>query len=147
MAVYCTVATSWWVKLSVLNFKPIDGIVMITSEHLETARQFLLDADREFEAGGHTSSVREACGVAASHVLLAEMRRSRYHSIWSQGDGRCRRTNWRGLRGSVVETAVHVGRDVARQFLSRFSGCRYDFKSIENLTRQFVDRVWWRCTG
>ena len=47
---------------------------MITTEHLETARRFLRDADREFESGD-TLQASEKLWGAASHVVLAEMRR------------------------------------------------------------------------
>ncbi len=46
---------------------------MITSEHIETARKFLLDADREFEQGDILQASEKLWG-AASHVVLAEMR-------------------------------------------------------------------------
>ena len=47
---------------------------MITSEHIETARRFLTDADREFEQGDLLQASEKLWG-AASHVVLAEMRR------------------------------------------------------------------------
>ena len=47
---------------------------MITTEHLETARRFLRDADREFDSGD-TLQASEKLWGAASHVVLAEMRR------------------------------------------------------------------------
>ena len=47
---------------------------MLTSEHIDTARQFLSDADREFESGDRLQASEKLWG-AASHVVLAEMRR------------------------------------------------------------------------
>ena len=47
---------------------------MLTADHIETARQFLVDADREFEAGDVLQASEKLWG-AASHVVLAEMRR------------------------------------------------------------------------
>ena len=47
---------------------------MITSEHIETARNFLVDADREFEDGDILQASEKLWG-AASHAVLAEIRR------------------------------------------------------------------------
>lgn len=47
---------------------------MLAIEHVETARQFLADADREYESGD-TLQASEKLWGAASHVVIAEMQR------------------------------------------------------------------------
>ena len=47
---------------------------MRASEHVETARKFLADADREYEAGDALQASEKLWG-AASHVVIAEMHR------------------------------------------------------------------------
>ena len=50
------------------------SIKMLATEHIETARQFLADADREYEAGDMLQASEKLWG-AASHVVIAEMHR------------------------------------------------------------------------
>ena len=47
---------------------------MLATQHIETARQFLVDADREFESGEILQASEKLWG-AASHVVIAEMHR------------------------------------------------------------------------
>ena len=47
---------------------------MLATEHVETAQKFLIDADREYEAGDILQASEKLWG-AASHVVLAEMKR------------------------------------------------------------------------
>ena len=47
---------------------------MLATEHVETARRFLVDADREYEAGDMLQASEKLWG-AASHVVIAEMQR------------------------------------------------------------------------
>ena len=47
---------------------------MLTTDHIDTARKFLDDADREFEAGDILQASEKLWG-AASHVVIAEMKR------------------------------------------------------------------------
>ena len=47
---------------------------MRASEHVETARKLLVDADREYEAGDALQASEKLWG-AASHVVTAEMHR------------------------------------------------------------------------
>ena len=47
---------------------------MLATEHIETARQFLADADREYEAGDMLQASEKLWG-AATHVVIAEMQR------------------------------------------------------------------------
>ena len=61
---------------------------MIATEHINTARQFLLDADREYEAGDILQASEKLWG-AASHVVIAEMKNrgieSRTHRSMVEG--------------------------------------------------------------
>ena len=47
---------------------------MLATEHIDTARQILLDADREYEAGDILQASEKLWG-AASHIVIAEMKR------------------------------------------------------------------------
>ncbi len=46
---------------------------MLATDHIETARQFLADADREYEAGDILQASEKLWG-AASHVVIAEFK-------------------------------------------------------------------------
>ena len=46
---------------------------MLATEHINTARQFLTDADREYEAGDILQASEKLWG-AASHVVIGEMK-------------------------------------------------------------------------
>ena len=46
---------------------------VLATDHIETARQFLLDADREYEAGDILQASEKLWG-AASHVVIGEMK-------------------------------------------------------------------------
>ncbi len=50
------------------------SIKMLATKHVETARQFLADADREYEAGDILQASEKLWG-AATHVVIAEMQR------------------------------------------------------------------------
>ena len=47
---------------------------MLAPEHVQRARQFLSDADRELDAGDHFKASEKLWG-AASHMVIAEMHR------------------------------------------------------------------------
>ena len=47
---------------------------MLATEHVQRARKFLVDADRELEAGDHFQASAKLWG-AASHMVIAEMHR------------------------------------------------------------------------
>ena len=47
---------------------------MLATEHIATAQQFLVDADREYEAGDVLQASEKLWG-AASHMVIAEMKR------------------------------------------------------------------------
>ena len=113
--------------------------VTITSEHLETARQFLLDADREFEEGDILQASEKLWG-AASHVVLAEMRR---RSITPSG------------HKVTVDAVELIGEDYedpslrplftsAEMLHANFYHGFLDaerFREHRDLTRQFVERM------
>ncbi len=46
---------------------------MLATDHIQTAQQFLCDADREYEAGDILQASEKLWG-AASHVVIAEMK-------------------------------------------------------------------------
>ena len=50
------------------------GATVLATEHIATAQQFLVDADREYEAGDILQASEKLWG-AASHIVIAEMKR------------------------------------------------------------------------
>ena len=60
---------------------------MLATEHIDTARQFLLDADREYEAGDILQASEKLWG-AATHVVIAEMQR---RDLEPNGHGKMKR--------------------------------------------------------
>ncbi len=61
---------------------------MLAIEHADTAQKFLIDADREYEAGDILQASEKLWG-AASHVVIAELKRrgieSRTHRSLVEG--------------------------------------------------------------
>ena len=88
---------------------------MLATEHIQTARQFLADADREYEAGDMLQASEKLWG-AASHVVIAEMQR-------------------RGMKASGHRAMILA----VRQFAEEFEDQRLDllFDSAETLHANF----------
>ena len=112
---------------------------MLATEHIETARQFLSDADREFEAGDMLQASEKLWG-AASHVVIAEMQR-------------------RGMKASGHREMILAVRDFAEDYsdptlngLFSAAGAlhanfyhgfmeEFRFQNERELTREFVQRM------
>ncbi len=112
---------------------------MLATEHIETARQFLADADREFEAGDMLQASEKLWG-AATHVVIAEMQR-------------------RGMKASGHREMILAVRDFAEDFAdptlnglfaaagalhaNYHHGFMEDYEYAENrdLTHRFVERM------
>ena len=112
---------------------------MLATEHVETARQFLADADNEYESGDILQASEKLWG-AASHVVIAEMHR-------------------RGMKTSghrAMALAVQeFSEDIEDPALSdMFAGARalhanfyhgfmedYEFEIDREKVRRFVDRM------
>ena len=112
---------------------------MLATEHIETARQFLVDADREYEAGDVLQASEKLWG-AASHVVIAEMHR-------------------RGLKASGHRSMVLAVQEFAKEekdpgLSDTFAGARslhanfyhgfmedYEFEIDREKVHRFVDRM------
>ena len=115
------------------------SIKMLATERVETARQFLNDADREFEAGD-TLQASEKLWGAASHVVIAEM----------QGRG-MKTSGHRAMILAVRQIAedhgdmeLRPGFAAARALHANFyHGFMEDYEYAENreLVRRFVERI------
>ncbi len=112
---------------------------MLATQHEETARQFLAEADREFEAGDMLQA-SEKLWDAASHVVIAEMQR-------------------RGMKASGHQEMILAVRDFAEDYTDPtlnglFSAAGalhanyhhgfmedYEYDENRDLTRRFVERM------
>ena len=112
---------------------------MLATDHIETARQFLQDADREYE-GGDILQASEKLWGAATYVVIAEMQR-------------------RGMKASDYREMILAVRDFAEDFsdptlngLFSAAGAlhanfyhgfmeEFRFQNERELTREFVQRM------
>ncbi len=112
---------------------------MLATEHIAIAKQFLDDADIEYEAGDIFQASEKLWG-AASHVAIAEMHRrgikAQKHAATTQFVKR--------FAEEVGEPALYSNFKVAEALHSNFyHGWMEDHQFEENrdLTRQFVIRM------
>ncbi len=112
---------------------------MLATEHTETARQFLVDADREYEAGDILQA-SEKLWRAASHVVIAEMQR--------------RGMKTSGHRAMVLAVEKIASEENERELSDLFSGARvlhanfyhgflegYEFEIYRKKVHRFVERM------
>lgn len=112
---------------------------MLATEHVETARRFLEDADREYEAGDMLQASEKLWG-AASHVVIAEMHR---REMKTSGH-RAMILAVRQIAEEHNYTELRPGFAAARALHSNFyHGFMEDYEYAENreLTRRFVDQM------
>ena len=112
---------------------------MLATQHIETARQFLVDADREFESGDILQASEKLWG-AASHVVIAEMHR--------------REMSAGGHRAMVLAVQQFAEEEGDPALSDMFSGARalhanfyhgfmedYEFGIDREKVHRFVDRM------
>jgi len=115
------------------------SIKMLATEHVETARQFLNDADREFEAGDMLQASEKLWG-AASHVVIAEMQR---REMKTSGH-RAMILAVRQIAEDHGDMELRPGFAAARALHANFyHGFMEDYEYAENreLVRRFVERI------
>ena len=112
---------------------------MLATEHIDTARKFLQDADREYEAGDILQASEKLWG-AASHVVIAEMK--------SRGiEAKSHRSMVNAVEQFVAEYGDPSLGDqfaVARAFHSNFyNGTMedYEFENDRPRVHRFVNRM------
>ncbi len=112
---------------------------MLTTDHIDTARKFLDDADREFEAGDILQASEKLWG-AASHVVIAEMK--------SRGmEPRSHREMVQAVEMLAQELDDRSLRDmfgIARAFHQNFYNgtmADYEFEADRPTVQRFVERM------
>ena len=112
---------------------------MLATDHVETARQFISDADREYEAGDMLQASEKLWG-AASHVVIAEMQR---REMKTSGH-RAMILAVRRIAEEHGDIELRPGFAAARALHANFyHGFMEDYEYAENreLVRRFVDRM------
>ena len=115
------------------------SIKMLATEHVETVRQFLADADREYEAGDMLQASEKLWG-AALHVVIAEMHR---RGMKSSGH-RAMILAVRQIAEEHGDAELRPGFAAARALHANFyHGFMEDYEYAENreLARRFFDRM------
>ena len=112
---------------------------MLATEHIDTARQFLLDADREYEAGDILQASEKLWG-AATHVVIAEMQR---RDLEPNGHGKMKRFV-RSLGDELEQPDLYalfkISETLHINFYHGFLS-ENNFEEHREFTRQFVDRM------
>ena len=94
---------------------------MTSAEHIETAKQFLADSDREFLDGDELQASEKLWGAASHAVMaIAEQRGLPYRE--PQGTEDSRSDARRPVRRFLPPRGVQHRREVSRELLSRLHG-------------------------
>ena len=118
---------------------------MLTTDHIETAQKFLEDADREFASGDILQASEKLWG-AASHVVIAEMKRRGMET-------KTHRSMVQAVEKFAQEAEDRSLRDmfgVARAFHSNFyNGMMEDYEFVLDrpTVHRFVDRMLEQTSG
>ena len=112
---------------------------MLATEHIDTARQFLLDADREYEAGDILQASEKLWG-AATHVVIAEMQR---RDLEPNGHGKMKRFV-KSLGDELDQPDLYalfkISETLHINFYHGFLS-ENNFEEHREFTRQFVERM------
>ena len=114
---------------------------MLTQEHLESARETLEDADREFAAGDTLQGSEKMWG-AASHAIIAVAQARG----WQFGTHRVLINAARRIADELDDDGLRAGLVVAQHFHANFyHGFMFieddDFEPNAELVRRFVTRM------
>ena len=90
-------------------------MTMITEEHVRTSREFLIDSDREFDAGDHLQASEKLWGAACHSVMALAQRRG-----WQFGDHRALKVAVTLLANEYQDAALQSGFGVAEKFHANF---------------------------
>ena len=112
---------------------------MVSTQHIDTARKFLKDADREYEAGDVMQASEKLWGAAA-HIVTAEMKRrgmgARSHRALVQAVEK--------FADDEKDPSIRDMFGIARSFHSNFyNGTMedYEFEVDRPAVHRFVDRI------
>ncbi len=112
---------------------------MLTLEHVQTARQFLADADEEFAAGDVLQACEKMWGAATHAVIAVAQRRG-----WRYGGHREMKVAVERLAREHDDPSLNAGFSVAEKFHANFyHGFMEPFQmdTDRDLVRNFVARV------
>ena len=112
---------------------------MLTQEHLQTAREFLAAAEREFAAGDDLQGSEKMWG-AASHAIMAVAQRRK----WPYGNHRVMIHAARRVASELGDGDLRAGLLAAQHFHANFHHGFMEQEDLEpnaELVRQFVDRM------
>ena len=112
---------------------------MLTQEHLQTAREFLGDADREFAAGDTLQGSEKMWG-AASHAIIAVAQARG----WQFGTHRVMINAARRIADEQDDGNLRAGLVAAQLFHSNFYHDHIEDEDLEptaELVRRFVARM------
>ena len=112
---------------------------MITTEHIQTAREFLEKSDRYFAEGDELQGSEKMWGAAAHSVMAVAQQRG-----WSFGDHRSLRTAVRRLAEEQDDPLIEASFGVAEKFHANFYHKfmqDYEFDRDRPAVRRFVERM------
>ena len=112
---------------------------MLTQEHVQTAREFLADADGEFAAGDVLQASEKMWGAATHAVIAVAQRRG-----WLYGGHREMRVAVERLAREHDDPTINAGFSVAEKLHANFyHGFMEPFQmeTDRDLVRDFVVRV------
>ena len=112
---------------------------MLATEHVETARRFLIDADLEYEAGDVLQASEKLWG-AASHVVIAEMQRRGIKSSGHRAMVLAVQEFSNALEDDSLSDMFSGARALHANFYHGFME-RYEFEIDREKVHRFVDRM------
>lgn len=99
---------------------------MLTADHAQTAEGFLVDSDREFDAGDTLQASEKLWGAAAHAIMaVAQQRRLEY------GTHRTLVNSARQIADEQDDDQLRLGISAAQHFHSNFYNCTMEPEDIE----------------
>ena len=112
---------------------------MLIEEHIQTARDFLDAADREFDAGDEIQGSEKLWGAASHAVMAAAIRRG-----WNSGSHRALKEAVNRLAIEFNDESLRLRFGVAEKFhINFYHGAMEQFEIDDDrpVVREFVERL------
>ena len=112
---------------------------MLIEEHIQTARDFLDAADREFDAGDEIQGSEKLWGAASHAVMAAAIRRG-----WNSGSHRALKEAVNRLAVEFNDESLRLRFGVAEKFhINFYHGAMEQFEIDDDrpVVREFVERL------
>ncbi len=112
---------------------------MITTEHIQTAREFLDKSDRYFAEGDELQGSKKTWGAAAHAVMAIAQQRG-----WNYGDHRSLRVAVRRIAEEQDDPLLEAAFSIAEKFHANFYHKfmqEYEFERDRPAVRLFVQRI------